>query len=396
MLWLATPPGLHPVLRAFLRGRPASSGADAVERLTGFLAPYKEIDLSFLAALQRLRFTEKKLQLFEEGCLFRAVLPEGHDRVHGEFCHCVTTTGRLSSQSPNLQNIPKEEDLRRLIRSRFGAAGRMIEADYRQLEVVVLAALCRDPRMMQEMRDQVDFHCLRVSLMTKEPYDAIAHKVKVLKDPHYIQLRQQAKVFSFQRQYGAGVATIASTTGLTEPEVERLITAEERHYKELARYYNVVMDCVEAGADRVMRLRGLDAPGWNANLRRMVMLTEPLYYFVVPTGSKFDFTRDRKSIPRLKNYPVQGLAGEIVQIMTGVILRKFYATRNYNEKAFLVNTVHDCVWVDAHESVVDQVKEDLQTVMDNTQQVIGDLWPEMNLDVPFSAEVHSGTSLGEL
>lgn len=43
----------------------------------------------------------------------------------------------------------------------------MIEADYSQLEVVVLAALSRDPRMMQELREQVDFHCLRVSLMTK-------------------------------------------------------------------------------------------------------------------------------------------------------------------------------------------------------------------------------------
>ncbi|TPP53451.1 DNA polymerase A family protein [Leishmania donovani] len=396
MLWMVTPEKLHPLLRRFLRGKSASSGADAMERVTMLLSPYKTIDLSFFSALQQLRFTEKKLQLFEEGCLFRAVLPECHDRVHGELCHCVTATGRLSSQSPNLQNIPKEEDLRRLIVSRFGAQGMMIEADYSQLEVVVLAALCRDPRMMQELRDNVDFHCLRVSLMTKEPYEDVVRKAKVEKDPQYIQLRQQAKVFSFQRQYGAGVSTISTTTGLTEQEVDRLIVAEEHHYKELCKYYSLVTRCVEAGADRLLRLRTLDTSLWNANIRRAVMLTEPIYYFVVPTGSKFDFTRDRKSVPRLKNYPVQGLAGEIVQIMCGAIVREFYRKRNYGEKAFLVNTVHDCVWVDAHKCVADEVRADLARIMGHTQEAIAALWPDMKLDVPFKAEIHSGPSLGEL
>ncbi|XQJ25792.1 mitochondrial DNA polymerase I protein C, putative [Leishmania guyanensis] len=396
MLWMVTPEKLHPLLRRFLRGKSASSGADAMERVTTLLSPYKTVDLSFFSALQQLRFTEKKLQLFEEGCLFRAVLPECHDRVHGELCHCVTATGRLSSQSPNLQNIPKEEDLRRLIVSRFGAQGMMIEADYSQLEVVVLAALCRDPRMMQELRDNVDFHCLRVSLMTKEPYEDVVRKAKVKKDPQYIQLRQQAKVFSFQRQYGAGISTISTTTGLTEQEVDRLIVAEEHHYKELSKYYSLVTRCVEAGADRLLRLRTLDTSCWNTNIRRVVMLTEPMYYFVVPTGSKFDFTRDRKSVPRLKNYPVQGLAGEIVQIMCGAIVREFYQKRNYGEKAFLVNTVHDCVWVDAHKSVADEVRADLARIMGHTQETIATLWPDMKLDVPFKVEIHSGSSLGEL
>ncbi|KAG5505143.1 hypothetical protein JIQ42_04330 [Leishmania sp. Namibia] len=396
MLWMVTPEKLHPLLRRFLRGKSASSGADAMERVTTLLSPHKTIDLSFFSALQQLRFTEKKLQLFEEGCLFRAVLPECHDRVHGELCHCVTATGRLSSQSPNLQNIPKEEDLRRLIVSRFGTQGMMIEADYSQLEVVVLAALCRDPRMMQELRDNVDFHCLRVSLMTKEPYEDVVRKAKVVKDPQYIQLRQQAKVFSFQRQYGAGVSTISTTTGLTEQEVDRLIVAEEHHYKELGKYYSLVTRCVETGADRLLRLRTLDTSQWNANIRRVVMLTEPIYYFVVPTGSKFDFTRDRKSVPRLKNYPVQGLAGEIVQIMCGAIVREFYRKRNYGEKAFLVNTVHDCVWVDAHKSVADEVRADLARILGHTQEAIAALWPDMKLDVPFKVEIHSGPSLGEL
>ncbi|EPY20433.1 mitochondrial DNA polymerase I protein C [Strigomonas culicis] len=396
MLWMVTPPNLRPILYRFLRGRTASSGADAMERVTVLLSPYKEIDLSFFAALQQLRFTEKKLQLFDEGCLFRAVLPENHDRVHGELCHCVTATGRLSSQAPNLQNIPKEQDLRRLIVSRFGRAGRMVEADYSQLEVVVLAALSRDSKMMQELREKIDFHCLRVSLMTKEPYADVVRKTKVEKDPGYVQLRQQAKVFSFQRQYGAGIATIATTTGLTEHEVERLIAAEESHYRELGHYYQLVKDCVEAGADRLLRMRTLDAALTNANARRVLMLTEPLYYFVVPTGSKFDFTKDRKSVPRLKNYPVQGLAGEIVQIMCGKIVRLFFEKKNYNNKAFLVNTVHDCVWVDCHEDVAADVVADLKQLMGNTQQVMDTLYPEMKLDVPFSAEVHQGPSLGEL
>ncbi|KEG10347.1 putative mitochondrial DNA polymerase I protein C [Trypanosoma grayi] len=397
LLWQVTPDHLHPLLHRSLRGRNASSGADAIERITVLLSSEQHIDLSFFKALQQLRFTEKKMQLFEEGALFRAVLPECKDRVHGELCHTVTATGRLSSQSPNLQNIPKEEDLRRLIVSRFGRSeGRMIEADYSQLEVVVLAALSRDTRMLQELREKVDFHCLRVSLMTKEPYADVVRKAKKEKDPHYIQLRQQAKTFSFQRQYGAGIATIATTTGLTEHEVERLIAAEEQHYKDLGRFYRLVMDCVEAGADRLLRLRTLDAATWPPAMRRMILLTEPIHYFVVPTGSKFDFSKDKKSIPRLKNYPVQGLAGEIVQIMCGSIIRRFYARRNYNDKAFLVNTVHDCVWIDAHASVADEVMRDVSDIMSSTSEFISTLWPDMKLDAPFNADIHIGPSLGEL
>lgn len=71
--------------------------------------------------------------------------------------------------------------------------------------------------------------------------------------------------------------------------------------------------------------------------------------------------------------------------MCGKIVRQFYAKRNYNNKAFLVNTVHDCVWVDCHESVTAEVQDDLREVMCNTQRTIAELWPDMKLDVPFKA-----------
>lgn len=397
MLWMATPPALHPILHRFLQGRGASSSADAIERVTVFLSPYKKnIDLSFFKCLQQLRFTEKKLQLFDEGCLFRAVLPECHDRVHGEFSHCVTATGRLSSQSPNLQNIPREEDLRRLFVSRFGTQeGRMIEADYSQLEVVVLATLSGDQRMTEEIKRKVDFHCLRVALMLKEPYESVERKVKKEKNPHYIQLRQQAKVFSFQRQYGAGVSTISTTTGLTEREVESLIAAEEQHYNGLSKFYRLVEGVVDAGSERLLRQRQLE-PALPIHLRRVILLSTPKNYFVVPTGSKFDLRKDRKSGPRLKNYPVQGLAGEIVQVMCGELVRHFYKKRNYGNRAFLVNTVHDCVWVDCHKSVVELVKKDISRIMGDTQQRLAALWPNISFDVPFNAAIQSGPSLGEL
>lgn len=397
MLWMATPPALHPLLTHFLQGRGVSSSADAIERVTVFLSPYKKsIDLSFFKCLQQLRFTEKKLQLFEEGCLFRAVLPECHDRVHGEFSHCVTATGRLSSQSPNLQNIPREEDLRRLFVSRFGTQeGRMIEADYSQLEVVVLATLSGDPRMTEEIKRKVDFHCLRVALMLKEPYESVEHKVKKEKNLHYIQLRQQAKVFSFQRQYGAGVSTISTTTGLTEREVESLIAAEEQHYSGLSRYYRLVEGVVDAGSELLLRHRQLET-ALPVHLRRVILLSTPKNYFVVPTGSKFDLRKDRKSGPRLKNYPVQGLAGEIVQVMCGELVRHFFRRRNYNNRAFLVNTVHDCVWVDCHKSVVEIVKKDIARIMGSTQQRLSMLWPDISFEVPFNAAIQSGPSLGEL
>lgn len=404
--------------------------------LEGLIDLWKEnnMDCSLLEALHRQRTLAKIAQLFQPDKLLRVAVTEqlpaalggrSFHAIHADIVHTSTNTGRLASQTPCIHNIPKDGVVRKLFVSRFGPAdGILIEADYSQLEVVVLALLCGDKQMIAELNDNVDFHCLRVSLMKKEPYDSVFRKVKSLKDPEYINLRQLAKVFSFQRQYGAGIQSICSTTGLTTSEVQALIAAEEAHYPELTNYYKLVQSSINVGAQAIAtkhRAELLTTAGCGAekaDLLRRLYFIEPRRYFPVLTGSKFDFSADSGSIPKQKNHPVQGFAGELVQTICGRLVRKLQAhvTSDGAPLAYLTNSVHDCVWVDAHVSVSEQVEKDVREVMQNVSGLLKEVYwdgcsvrlspeeaasldtlapagPPWATNIPFPVTVHKAASL---
>jgi DNA polymerase I-like protein with 3'-5' exonuclease and polymerase domains len=359
--------------------------------------------------------------------------------IHAHISHQNTNTGRLASQNPCIHNLPKHVMIRNLLTSRFGPSdGVLIEADYSQLEVVALALLAGDVQMIKELRESVDFHCLRVSLMTKEPYADVVRKAKREKDPRYVALRQQAKVFSFQRQYGAGAAALSSTTGMTIAEIEALIAAEDAHYPQLTAYYRHVAASVHMTGstiaaryrpDMLLR-RPTSSPFADARLANLRNVVEPLKYYPVVTGTKFDFSM-KSDIPTLKNHPVQGFAGELVQIACGRLSRHLTSspllrcTSTGLHLACLTNSVHDCVWVDCHRNVADaverMVKEDMESIcstltttfwhgdehlltmltqaeraeLANHQEISGNV-PWWNTDLPFPVTVHRGQRLGEL
>ena len=116
--------------------------------------------------------------------LMNAVKTSTDRNVHHDLIHTRTITGRLSSANPNCQNVSKEAGIRAMFTSRFGRRkGVIIEADYSQLEVIVLAALSGDTHMMDDLAKRVDFHCKRVALMHPEyTYDEVVRKVKVERD----------------------------------------------------------------------------------------------------------------------------------------------------------------------------------------------------------------------
>ena len=152
--------------------------------------------------------------------------------IHHKLNHTSTVTSRLSSSDPNLQNVPRGDtsNVKKMFRSRFGSAGKMAEIDYSQLEVVIQGVLSRDPQLMQDLNDRVDFHCKRLSAKLNEDYDHVWRMCHEVKDDEYKKGRTNAKTFSFQRAYGAGVETIANDTGMPKSEVEALVEAEERLY----------------------------------------------------------------------------------------------------------------------------------------------------------------------
>ena len=297
--------------------------------------------------------------------------------VHQELLHDRTATGRLASQNPNSQNFPKEPQFRKLMDSRFGGEGCLIEADYEQLEVVTLCALSGDKQMTQDLQNHIDFHCKRVTMMRPElKYDEVVRRSKVTKEPEFVALRKRAKIFSFQRQYGAGVQQLVSTTGLSFSQINSLIAAEKKAYPSNEEYCELVRKCATGGAFNSVKGEA----------------------FPLPTGTHFVFESRSDSISPtvLRNYPVQGFAGEIVQIMLGKLYRHFLKTHNYENKAFLVNTVHDSVWIDAHQSVVDVAAADTKKILESVSDTIKSIWPQLIIKVPFRVDITAGQNLSEL
>ena len=331
------------------------------------------------------------------------------DIIHHKLNHVQTVTSRLSSSDPNLQNVPRSEFnkemgraksvVKRSFTSRF-PDGMMIESDYSQLEVVVQGLLTGDQNMIQDIKDGVDFHVKRLAAKLGEPYDEVWEKCHNEDHPDYKvykQMRTKAKGFTFARAFGAGKASIAANTGMTEDEVQTLIDAEEVMYPGVSKFF----DSIEAELTRT-RVPTLhreplpDQPG------RSVQCGAG--YYIGPTQVRFGFLETpapaykRKHNggkettwyrPSIQNYPVQGEAAHIVQIAVGKVWRDlFVATDNYYGNALLVNTVHDCVVADSAEGYTEPVAKDIVRVMQDVPAMLKELFgTETPVGFPCEAEV---------
>ncbi len=323
------------------------------------------------------------------------VIP-GEHIVHHSLNHTSTVTSRLSSSEPNLQNVPRADtsEVKKMFISRF-EDGMMMEIDYSQLEVVVQGMLSKDKNLCQDLRNKVDFHCKRVANKFGITYEDALYKCKNEEaEDHALWKRRRTgvKEFSFQRAYGAGAAAIAMSTGMSIDDVKDLIESEDIMYPGVTEYNaNVEIMVKKSAVPFKDPLRGF------RTFRRG--------YYIAPTGTKYTFRsydamkwQKEKGIndsflpTELKNYPIQGTGGEIVQIVLGKLWRHFVSNDNYNGYALLCNTVHDCVWFDYHPDVQEELARDAKRIMESVPQFLKELYG-MDVTVPFPVEVEIGTNM---
>ena len=277
----------------------------------------------------------------------------------------------------------------------------MGEVDYSQLEVIVQGWYTEDGNLRKDILEGIDFHCKRLAQKLGEDYATVLAKAKdETHEEHetYGLQRTGVKGFSFQRAYGAGEPATSEATGLPVDEVQQLIEDEKVLYPNIEKFNAAVEKAVLASRlptnERIFTNKGAAVIGVGE--------------WYSPTGTRYvwreqeslDFMKDRGQLtsfspPQLKNYPIQGGGGEVVQMVLGKLFRLFLATDNYDGKALLVNTVHDCVWFDMQDDVHERVINDAVRVMQAIPQFLKQAF-EIDCGVLFRVDAEVGSSMLDL
>jgi DNA polymerase-1 len=271
--------------------------------------------------------------------------PDG--RIHSELNQTVTATGRLSSSSPNLQNIPIRTELGRRIRRAFvpDRGNVFVAADYSQLELRLLAHITQDAQMLDAFQKGEDIHERTARLVfgakTKEE----------LKEK-----RRFAKIVNFAIAYAVEPFGLSQRVGISRKEARQVIDDYYRTYAGVRRFMEEVPEQArEAGFVRSIygRIRPLPTINdRNGNIRARA---------------------EREAI----NMPIQGTASDIVKI---AMLRVDEALRAAGLKAQMVMQVHDELLVEAPKGEAKEVAEILKREMESA----------VELDVPLEVEVGTG------
>jgi hypothetical protein len=347
--------------------------------------------------------------------MLQYVQPDGI--IHHNINMCATSTGRLSSSTPNLQNLPRDgtSQVKQMFTSRFGAAGKITEVDYSALEVVMLAALTGDQNLLEKLLDGTDMHCYRLAFKLKEDYnDVLAKAVHASGDPahpnyhpdhkRYKQMRTDIKPPSFAAQYGASAQGIAYATGCTIEYAQEFLDNEARLFPASIAYRQVIRDEVERtgafpeGLHREQR----DDGGWSIYRRG---------YWQSPGGTRYSFRQypkfDRATRQyimdykdtQIANYWCQGEAFYLMAVSAGRLIRwliskDFFRTEEYPEgRAFLINNVHDALYFDCHESVYREVALAAKSIMEDAARYMSEQLGYNIAHVPFPAAAEAGPSM---
>ncbi len=299
-----------------------------------------------IPAIMDYRMLTKLKSTYADG-LMKVIGADG--RIHTTFQNLVTATGRLSSTEPNLQNIPVRTDLGAEIRKMFvpkeGCA--LVDAEYRQIELRVLAHIAGDTVMQEAFRSGLDVHTVTASQVFHVPFEEVT-KLQ----------RRNAKAVNFGIVYGISEFSLADDLGVSRWEARDYIDAYLDHYRGVRRYMKrVVMDARDLGYTQTIYGRRRSIPELKST------------NFNVRSGA------ERIAL----NTPIQGTAADLIKL---AMIRVDAALRASFPEARLILQVHDELIVECPEALAPQVA---QLVSREMEQVAV-------LNVPLNAEAKWGKS----
>lgn len=268
-------------------------------------------------------------------------------RIHSSFNQTETRTGRISSTEPNLQNIPVRTELGREMRRFFSAREGwvLVDADYSQIELRVLAHVAHDKNMIEAFKNNDDIHAITASQVFGMPLDMVTPI-----------MRSRAKAVNFGIVYGIGAFSLAKDIGVSNKEASTYIKNYLAHYSGVDEYMkNVVEKAKRDGYVETMFGR-----------RR---------YLPELTSGKHMLRAFGERVAR--NMPIQGTAADIIKI---AMVKVNDRIKKEGLKARLILQVHDELIVEAPLEESKIVAKLLQEEMENA----------VSLDVPLTADAAIG------
>jgi DNA polymerase-1 len=268
-------------------------------------------------------------------------------RIHSTFTQTITATGRLSSQNPNLQNIPVRTERGRDIRKAFvpSDGNVLMAADYSQIELRIVAHVCQDERMIETFRQNEDIHATMA-----------AHIYGVEKEEVTADMRRAAKTVNFGILYGISAFGLADRLQIPQSEAKQLITDYFKSFPKISDYLNDTLDFareheyVETLMGRRRNIRDINAK--NGILRAAA---------------------ERNAI----NAPIQGTAADLIKIAM-IRIHNIMEERKMRSKMIL--QVHD-------ELVFDTCPDELESLTEIVQK---EMSGAMQLSVPLDVNINSG------
>lgn len=262
--------------------------------------------------------------------LLKVIAPDG--RIHTSFNQVETRTGRISSLEPNLQNIPIRTPLGRELRKFFvaGDGETLIDADYSQIELRVLADLSNDENMINAFNGGVDIHTTTASQVFGLPVDMITK-----------ELRSRAKAVNFGIVYGIGAFSLAKDIGVSRKEAQGYINNYLATFSGVDKYMNHMIELAKE--------RGYSETLFNR--RRYLPELSSSNHMLRAFGERV-----------ARNMPIQGTAADIIKIAMVKVDKRL---TDENMKSRLILQVHDELIVEAPEDEAQKALEIVTQEMEN-------------------------------
>ncbi|MDR1687522.1 MAG: DNA polymerase I [Clostridiales bacterium] len=315
-----------------------STSADVLEKLANSHPVVPKI-------LEYRSYTKLK-STYADGLL--AVINPHDNKIHSTFNQSVTTTGRISSAEPNLQNIPIRLEFGRNLRKVFIPSDEsfiFMDADYSQIELRVMAHMSADEVLIDAFKNDIDIHTLTASQVFDTPIEEVTK-----------QQRGSAKAVNFGIIYGISGYSLSEDIGISKKEADRYIKEYFETYPQVKKFLDSsVAFAAQNGYAQTIFSR-----------RRAIPEIMTQNFFEKSFGERVAM-----------NMPVQGTAADIIKIAMVKVHSKLAAQ---NLKSRLILQVHDELLLEVKKDEREKVSAILKEEMENAAQLL----------VPLVAEVHEG------